>query len=108
MQVCMDRIRLYKEEAGLTLSEEDIHGTWLIGAPVGHLREGQLRLVCPIGGGAGNAEGLPVIHLLNTKQLAADYGLPYDPQRLPAPGESAVYHTAGYPWHWAGGGLALA
>ena len=33
MQVCMDRIRLYKEEAGLTLSEEDIHGTWLIGAP---------------------------------------------------------------------------
>lgn len=55
-----------------------------------------------------NAEGLPVIHLLNIKQLAADYGLPYDPQRLPAPGESAVYHTARYPWHWAGGGLAAA
>lgn len=53
-----------------------------------------------------NAEGLPVIHLLNIKQLAADYGLPYDPQRLPALGESAVYHTAQYPWHWAGGGLA--
>jgi len=48
-----------------------------------------------------NAQGLPVIHLLNIKQLAADYGLPYDPQSLPEPGESAVYYTTRYPWHWA-------
>lgn len=44
-----------------------------------------------------NAQGLPVIHLLNIKQLVADYGLAYDPERLPAPGESAIYHTTQYP-----------
>lgn len=55
-----------------------------------------------------NAEGLPVIHLLNVKRLAADYGLAFDPQQLPPPGESAVYFTAQYPWHWAAGGLAAA
>lgn len=41
-------------------------------------------------------EGLPVIHLLNIKRLAADYGLAYDPEQLPAPGSSAVYYTTGY------------
>lgn len=55
-----------------------------------------------------NAQGLPVIHLLNIKRLVADYGLPYDPERLPAPGESAIYDTVRYPWPTAAAGLALA
>lgn len=53
-----------------------------------------------------NAHGLPVIHLLNVKRLVADYGLAYDPERLPAPGESAVYYTTQYPWQYAALGLA--
>lgn len=32
MQSCMERVRVYKEEAGLAISEEDLHGTGLIGA----------------------------------------------------------------------------
>lgn len=44
-----------------------------------------------------NAQGLPVIHLLNIQRLTADYSLPYDPERLTPPGESAVYYTAVYP-----------
>lgn len=45
-----------------------------------------------------NNQGLPVLHLLNIKQLVADYGLAYDPETLPQPGESAVYYAASYPW----------
>ena len=41
-------------------------------------------------------DGIPVIHLLNIKTLAADYGLPIDPVPLPAPGEGGVYFEAGY------------
>lgn len=44
-----------------------------------------------------NAQGLPVLHLLNIQRLTADYSLPYDPERLMLPGESAVYYTAVYP-----------
>lgn len=55
-----------------------------------------------------NYEGRPVIHLLNIKELAAGYGLAYDPHRLPRPGESAVYFTTRYPRWWAAGGLAAA
>lgn len=33
MERCMERVRAYKEEAGLAVSEEDLHGTGLIGAP---------------------------------------------------------------------------
>ena len=32
------------------------------------------------------SQGLPVINLLNIKQLAADYGLPYDPAQWPERG----------------------
>ena len=53
-----------------------------------------------------NTEGLPVIHLLNVKRLVADYGLAYDPEQLPAPGESAVYYTTQYPRWTAVLGLA--
>lgn len=45
-----------------------------------------------------NEGGLPVIYLLNIKRLAAEYGLPYDPQGLPAIGESAVYYETVYVW----------
>lgn len=52
-----------------------------------------------------NARGLAVLHLLNVKKLAADYGLPYDPETTPVPGESAIYHTRRYPWQTAVGGV---
>lgn len=42
------------------------------------------------------AEGIPVIHLLNVKELAAEYGLAYDPETLPPMGESAIYYQTGY------------
>jgi len=35
--------------------------------------------------------GTPVIHLLNIHDLAADYGLPWDPSPLPAAGEGDLY-----------------
>lgn len=44
-----------------------------------------------------NHNGLPVVYLLNIKRLAAEYGLPYDPQELGEIGESAVYYTREYP-----------
>jgi len=44
-----------------------------------------------------NAQGLPVIHLLNIKKLTADYGLPYDPEVPPVEGESQIYYAASYP-----------
>lgn len=43
------------------------------------------------------SQGLPVINLLNIKQLAADYGLPYDPAQWPERGTSAVYFETDYP-----------
>lgn len=43
------------------------------------------------------AQGVPVINLLNIKRLAADYGLPFDPERWPEPGASAVYYQSSYP-----------
>lgn len=43
------------------------------------------------------ADKVPVIHLLNVKQLAADYGLPIDPVPLPAVGEGDVYRDDRYP-----------
>ena len=43
------------------------------------------------------SQGLPVIYLLNIKQLAADYVLPYDPAQWPERGTSAVYFETDYP-----------
>jgi poly-gamma-glutamate system protein len=37
------------------------------------------------------SRGVPVIHLLNIKGLAAAYGLPWDPSPLPRPGEGDLY-----------------
>lgn len=44
-----------------------------------------------------NANGLPVLHLLNIKQLAAQYGLPFDPETIVPPGQSALYYDKVYP-----------
>ena len=44
-----------------------------------------------------NAHGLPVLHLLNIKQLAAQYGLPFDPETIVPPGRSALYYHTVYP-----------
>jgi len=41
-------------------------------------------------------EGTPVIHLLNMKSIASDYGLPIDPVPLPEPGEGDVYWQIEY------------
>ena len=38
--------------------------------------------------------GVPVIHLLNIRGLCERYGLPWDPQPLPAPGESRFSRLA--------------
>lgn len=40
------------------------------------------------------AQGIPVIHLLNIRDLASQEGLPIDPVPLPEPGLSAVYFEA--------------
>lgn len=43
------------------------------------------------------AQGIPVVHLLNIKQLAADYGMPFDPSHWPEPGTSSVYYRTSCP-----------
>lgn len=39
------------------------------------------------------ARGVPVIHLLNLRALARDYGVPWDPVPFPGIGESRVYRV---------------
>ena len=41
-------------------------------------------------------DSIPVIHLLNMKSLATEYGLPIDPVPLPEPGQGDVYHEVHY------------
>ena len=41
-------------------------------------------------------DGTPVIHLLNIKTLAADYGLPIDPVPIPPVGQGGVYYEICY------------
>ena len=43
------------------------------------------------------AQGIAVIHLLNVKQLVADYSLPYDPETLCSPGESDIFFEQQFP-----------
>ena len=42
------------------------------------------------------ARGIPVINMLNVRQMAADNGLPYDPVPLTQPGEGGVYYHIVY------------
>lgn len=44
-----------------------------------------------------SAQGIDTINLLNIQQLVADYGLPFDPQTLSIPGQSAIYFTLHFP-----------
>ena len=53
-------------------------------------------------------DGTPVIHLLNIKSLAAEYGLPIDPSPVPPVGEGGVYYTYDYNRGLAAAGLLLA
>lgn len=52
--------------------------------------------------------GVPVIHFLDIKGLAAKSGIPIDPVPLPAPGASLVYYKRRYQKAYAAAGLALA
>lgn len=52
-----------------------------------------------------NANGLPVLHILNIKQLAAQYSLPFDPEIILPPGQSAVYFCTEYPRALAAAGV---
>ncbi|MCI9155483.1 MAG: poly-gamma-glutamate system protein [Lawsonibacter sp.] len=53
-----------------------------------------------------NAQGLPVIYLLNIKELMAEHGLTFDPEQLLPPGESSIYYETAYPKWGAVIGLA--
>jgi poly-gamma-glutamate system protein len=44
------------------------------------------------------ADGLPVLHIINMRRLALEWGLPFDPIPLPIPGNNrAIYGTAKEP-----------
>lgn len=43
------------------------------------------------------SQGIPVIHLLNIKQLCAEQGIPYDPVSLPEIGTAPLYFVREYP-----------
>lgn len=67
--------------------------------PCGLIPGGTVRRVT---GGSGllqryNLQGLPVLHLLNIRRLAADYGLAFDAQRPLPLGEGAIYYETRYP-----------
>lgn len=53
-------------------------------------------------------DSIPVIHLLNIKTLAADYGLPIDPVPIPEVGEGGVYQQVQYRKWIPAAGLAAA
>jgi poly-gamma-glutamate system protein len=41
------------------------------------------------------ADGLPVLHIINMRRLALEWGLPFDPTPLPIPGNNrAIYGSA--------------
>ncbi len=54
-----------------------------------------------------NARGLPVIHILNIKELVTGYGLAYDPLTLPETGTSAIYFHTRYRWPIAAAGICI-
>ncbi len=54
------------------------------------------------------SEGLPVINLLNIKQITTDYALPFDPKFCAPVGESAVFYLTRYPKALPAAGFAAA
>ena len=96
------RVRLYVEAAfGRRIGAfVNVGGSWAnIGTDASVLRvaPGLTRVVeIPPAGSRGVLQematrGVPVIHLLNIKGLAAAHGLPWDPSPLPRPGEGDLY-----------------
>lgn len=53
-------------------------------------------------------DGIPVIHLLNIKSIAAEYGMPIDPTPLPEIGKGGVYYVYEYNQPLAAAGLLAA
>lgn len=53
-------------------------------------------------------DSIPVVHLLNIKTLAADYGLPIDPKPIPEVGQGGVYQQVQYHKWIPAAGLATA
>ncbi len=96
------RMKLYREAAGngRISAFVNIGGNWAnlgTDSRILKLRPGLARrMPIPDIGSRGviqamSAEGVPVIHLLNIRGLAAHYGLPWDPVPAPKPGSAAVY-----------------
>jgi hypothetical protein len=52
-------------------------------------------------------QGIPVIHLLNIKELALEWGIVVDPVPFPPIGAEDVYYVTGYK-HWLSWGSVLA
>lgn len=99
------RMAVYREEGPIQCFigvGGNLTTTGASGQPVGYglIPAGKIRAVDQNSGliQRYNAQGLPVLHVLNIKQLAADYAMAYDPEVLTPPGESAVYYTTAYPW----------
>ncbi len=53
------------------------------------------------------ARGLPVINMLNVRQMALDNGLAFDPVPLPEPGEGGVYYKTAVPLWPSAAAIAL-
>ena len=51
------------------------------------------------------AKGVPVVNLLNIKQIMAEYGMPFDPAVWPERGTCAAYSTIQYEKVWLAAGL---
>jgi poly-gamma-glutamate system protein len=90
-------------------------GTTSVGTKVGkHLFKPGINLHPPASGAGLDSvmsrfadDGIPVIHLVNIAQLAKRWGLPTQPQAMPAVGQGKVYSRAEYnPW-LAGGSLLV-
>lgn len=43
------------------------------------------------------AGGVPTVQLLNVKQLCLEYGIPFDPAKIPEVGTTGVYYQKSYP-----------
>jgi poly-gamma-glutamate system protein len=100
------RMRIYRDQAGtkrmaafVNIGGAEINlGTTDAGyfLPAGVLKRIPRSPQKPVGVLFSMAEaGVPVINLLNIRQLCLRYGLPVDPIPLPEPGKAAVYFLRG-------------
>ena len=55
-----------------------------------------------------HAEGVPVINIINIKELAAEYGFAFDPEGAQTIGDIGVYRETAYPLWTALAGISLA